>query len=170
MRERKAPEEVYVSAELIAIVAAAIALGTALLASMRGVRQDARDRHNELRADMAALDSRLTGEMKTLGSELRSEMKSLGSELRGEMETSGTGLRSEVTSLDGSLRAEMSGLRDDMNSMEGRMRDQMQTGFKEVNTRVVNLGDRLSKVEGIIEGVFWGARNPPAEKPGEGVA
>ena len=148
MRERKAPEEVYVSAELIAIVAAAIALGTALLASMRGVRQDARDRHNELRADMAALDSRLTGEMKTLGSELRSE----------------------VTSLDGSLRAEMSGLRDDMNSMEGRMRDQMQTGFKEVNTRVVNLGDRLSKVEGIIEGVFWGARNPPAEKPGEGVA
>ena len=147
------------SAELIAIVAAAIALGTAMLASMRGVRQDARDRHNELRADMAALDSRLTGQMKTLGSELR-----------GEMETSGTGLRSEVTSLDGSLRAEMSGLRDEMNSMEGRMRDEMQTGFKEVNTRVVNLGDRLSKVEGIIEGVFWGARNPPAEKPGEGVA
>ena len=97
-------------------------------------------------------------------------MKGLGSELRSEMKTSGTGLRSEVTSLDGSLRAEMSGLRDDMNSMEGRMRDEMQTGFKEVNTRVVNLGDRLSKVEGIIEGVFWGARNPPAEKPGEGVA
>lgn len=159
MRERKAPEEVYVSAELIAIVGATIALGTAMLASTRGVRQDARDRHNELRADMAAFDSRLTGQMKTLGSELR-----------GEMETSGTGLRSEVTSLDGSLRAEMSGLRDEMNSMEGRMRDEMQTGFKEVNTRVVNLGDRLSKVEGIIEGVFWGARNPPAEKPGEGVA
>lgn len=125
------------SAELIAIVAAAIALGTAMLASMRGVRQDARDRHNELRADIAAVDSRLTSDMKTLGSELGSEMK---------------------------------GLRDEMNSMEGRMRDEMQTGFKEIHTRVVNVGDRLSKVEGIIEGVFWGARNPPAEKPGEGVA
>ena len=46
----------------------------------------------------------------------------------------------------------------------------MQAGFKELTARIVNLGDRLSKVEGIIEGLFWGARNQPADKAGEGVA
>ena len=96
--------QVYVNAELIAIVAATIALGTAVLASIRGVRQEVRD-------------------------------------LRGEM-----------------------------TALETRLRNEMQAGFKELTMRVVNLGDRLSKVEGIIEGMFWGARNQPANKPGEGAA
>jgi len=95
---------VYVNAELIAIVAATIALGTAVLASIRGVRQEVRD------------------------------------------------------------------LRGDMTALETRLRDEMQAGFKELTMRVVNLGDRLSKVEGIIEGMFWNARNQPADKPGEGAA
>ena len=55
-------------ASIIAIVAAAIALGTAMLASIRGVRQEARDRHNELRADMKALESGLRSEMGALES------------------------------------------------------------------------------------------------------
>ena len=142
----------YVNADsiaiIIAIVAAAIALGTTMLASIRGVRQEARDRHNELRADMKALESGL-----------RSEMNALESGLKGEMK-----------SLDGSLRDEMSGRRDDMMHMEGRLRDEMQSGFKDLTGRVVNVGDRLSKVEGIIEGMFWGGRNQPADKPGEGAA
>ena len=142
----------YVNADsiaiIIAIVAAAIALGTTMLASIRGVRQEARDRHNELRADMKALESGL-----------RSEMNALESGLKGEMK-----------SLDGSLRDEMSGRRDDMKHMEGRLRDEMQSGFKDLTGRVVNVGDRLSKVEGIIEGMFWGGRNQPADKPGEGAA
>ena len=138
----------YVNADSIAIVAAAIALGTTMLASIRGVRQEARDRHNELRADMKALESGL-----------RSEMNALESGLKGEMK-----------SLDGSLRDEMSGRRDDMKHMEGRLRDEMQSGFKDLTGRVVNVGDRLSKVEGIIEGMFWGGRNQPADKPGEGAA
>ena len=96
------------NAELIAIIAATIALGTAVLASVRGVRQEVRD------------------------------------------------LRTEV--------------RDDMKGLEARLRDEMQAGFKELTARIVNLGDRLSKVEGIIEGMFWGARNQAPDKPGEGAA
>ena len=103
------------NAELIAIVAAAIALGTAMLASIRGVRQEVRD----LRGDMKAMET---------------------------------------------------GLRGDMNGIESRLQDEMQAGFKELTSRVVSIGDRLSKVEGIIEGMFWGTRNQPADKPGEGVA
>ncbi len=96
------------NAEPIAIIAATIALGTAVLASIRGVRQEVRD------------------------------------------------LRTEV--------------RDDMKGLEARLRDEMQAGFKELTTRIANLGDRLSKVEGIIEGMFWGARNQAPDKPGEGAA
>ena len=96
------------NAEPIAIIAATIALGTAVLASIRGVRQEVRD------------------------------------------------LRTEV--------------RDDMKGLEARLRDEMQAGFKELTTRIANLGDRLSKVEGIIEGMFWGARNQAPDKRGEGAA
>ena len=63
-----------------------------------------------------------------------------------------------------------SGLRGEIKGMEGRLRDEMQAGFKELASRVVSIGDRLSKVEGIIEGMFWGARNQQADKPGEGAA
>ncbi len=111
---------------LMAIVAAAIALGTAMLASIRGVRHEVRD-------------------------------------LRGEMKAMETGLRGDVTTLDSSLRRELK-------ATESSLRDEMQAGFKELTSRVLNLGDRLSKVEGIIEGVFWGARNQHADKPGEGAA
>ena len=46
----------------------------------------------------------------------------------------------------------------------------MQAGFKELTARVVNVGDRLSKVEGVIEGVFWSARHQPPDNPREGAA
>jgi Sec-independent protein translocase protein TatA len=121
---------VYVNAELIAIVASAIALGTAMIASIRGVRQEVRDLRNEMKGDMNALRSEMKGDVKALGNELRREMK----------------------------------------ATENTLRDAMQAGFKELTARVVNIGDRLSKVEGIIEGMFWGARNQQTEKPGEGAA
>ena len=129
------------NAELIAIVAAAIALGTAMLASIRGVRQEVRDLRNEMKGEMNALRSELKGDMETLGNEQRGGMKALESSLR-----------------------------DEMKALESRLRDEMQAGFKELTARIVNIGDRLSKVEGIIEGMFWGARNQPADKPGEGAA
>ena len=120
----------YVNAELIAIVASAIALGTAMLASIRGVRQEVRDLRTEMKGDMNVLGNESRGGLKVLESSLRDEMK----------------------------------------AVESRLRDEMQAGFKELTARVVNIGDRLSKVEGVIEGMFWGSRNQPADKPGEGAA
>ena len=117
----------------MAIVAAAIALGTAMLASIRGVRHEVRD--------------------------LRGEMKAMETGLRGEV----GGLRGDMDTLDSSLRGELK-------ATESRLRGELQAGFKELTSRGLNIGDRLSKVEGIIEGVFWGARNQHADKPGEGAA
>ena len=92
------------SAELIGIIAASIALGSTMLASLHAVRQEVRD------------------------------------------------------------------VRTDLGDVRTELRDEMQTGFKELTARVVNIGDRLSKVEGIIEGLFRSTRNQPPDKPREGVA
>ena len=92
------------SAELIGIIAASIALGSTILASLHAVRQEVRD------------------------------------------------------------------VRTDLGDVRTELRDEMQAGFKELTARVVNIGDRLSKVEGIIEGLFWSTRNQPPDKPREGVA
>lgn len=99
------------TAELIGIIAASIALGGVMLAALHAVRQEVRD------------------------------------------------VRSDV----GDVRTEMGNLRTEL-------RDEVQAGFKELTARVVNIGDRLSKVEGIIEGMFWGARNQPPDKPRQGAA
>ena len=61
-------------------------------------------------------------------------------------------------------------LRDEMQAGFAGLRAEMQAGFKELHVRVGNIGDRVSKVEGIIEGLFWGTRNQPPEKSREGAA
>ena len=99
------------TAELIGIIAASIALGGVMLAALHAVRQEVRD----VRSDL------------------------------------------------GDVRTEIGNLRTEL-------RDEMQAGFKELTARVVSIGDRLSKVEGIIEGMFWGARNQPPDKPRQGAA
>ena len=53
-----------------------------------------------------------------------------------------------------------------MRAGDGRLED----GIKEITERLVNVGDRLSKVEGVMEGMFWSARNQPSEAPREGAA
>ena len=118
------------SAELIGIIAAAIALGTTTLASMRGLRQDMRDLRTELREEIKAGDSAIRDELKGLEGRLRDEMK----------------------------------------ASDNSIREEMKAGFKELTARMVDIGDRLSKIEGIIEGMFWGSRNQPPDKPREGVA
>ncbi len=140
-RETRAPEEVYVSTELIGIIAASIALGTALLASMRGLRQEMRDMRTELREEIRAGDAAL-----------REEIRAGDGALREEIKASNRSLREEIKAGDGALRAEM------------------RAGFKEQSVRMVEIGDRLSKIEGIIEGMFWSSRNQPPDKPREGAA
>ena len=120
----------YISAELIGIIAATIALGTAMLASVRGLRQDMRDLRTELREEIRAGDR---------------------------------ALRDKIQGLEGRLR-------DDLKAGDSSIREEMKAGFKELTARMVDIGDRLSKIEGIIEGMFWSSRNQPPDKPREGVA
>ena len=129
------------SAELIGIIAAAIALGTTTLASMRGLRQDMRDLRTELREEIKAGDSAIRDELKGLEGRLRDEMK-----------------------------ASDNSIREEMKAGDSSIREEMKAGFKELTARMVDIGDRLSKIEGIIEGMFWGSRNQPPDKPREGVA
>ena len=60
--------------------------------------------------------------------------------------------------------------REEMNANDTTIREEMRAGFKELSVRMVDIGDRLSKIEGIIEGMFWSSRNQPPDKPREGVA
>lgn len=144
--------QVYMSAELIGIIAATIALGTTTLASMRGLRQDMRDLRTELREEIKAGDSAIRDELKGLEGRLRDEMKAGENAIREEMNASDNSIREEMKAGDSSIREEM------------------KAGFKELTARMVDIGDRLSKIEGIIEGMFWGSRNQPPDKPREGVA
>jgi len=66
------------------------------------------------------------------------------------------------------VRQEVRDVRRDLGDVRTELRDEMQRGFKELTARVVNIGDRLSKVEGIIEGMFWSTRNHPPDKPRQG--
>ena len=165
------------SLELIGIIAAAIALGTMMLATNRGIRQELRELRasdSALRDRIDAVDNGLQEKMTALDSGLREEMRALDGELREEMRALGGGLREEMRALDGGLRSEMrdlgNGLRDETKAVEGGLRVEMQAGFKDLTARVVNIGDRLSKVEGVIEGLFWSSRNQPPDKPREGAA
>ena len=107
------------STELIGIIAAAITLGTAMFAAMRGIRRDILEVRTELREEM---------------------------------------------------RAGHNAIREEMKTGDNSIRDEMKAGFKELTARMVDIGDRLSKIEGIIEGLFWSSRNQPPDKPREGVA
>ena len=145
------------SAELIGIIAAAIALGTTTLASMRGLRQDMRDLRTELREEIKAGDSAIRDELKGLEGRLRDEMKAGENAIREEMKA-GENANQRGDEGDNSISGDSS------------IREEMKAGFKELTARMVDIGDRLSKIEGIIEGMFWGSRNQPPDKPREGVA
>ena len=80
-------------------------------------------------------------------------------ELRDEMRAGDDRLREELQASEGRLRKELQ-------ASHGRLED----GIREITERLVNVGDRLSKVEGVMERMFWSARNQPSEAPREGAA
>jgi len=139
------------SIELIGILTTAIALGTVLFTAIRGVRNDLRTTEDSLRADIRVLRD----DMKAGDNDLRDEIRSL----RQEMLAGHDALRNEIQSGDNDLRDGI-----------GSLRQEMQAGFKDFGVRLGAIGDRLSKLEGIIEGLFWSGRNQPPDKPREGVA
>ena len=139
------------SPELIGIIAAAVSLGTLMLATTHSIRREL----SELRAN----DEGLRKDIKASGDQLRKEISASGDQLRKEIRASGDRSHAEATTSKQELREEI-----------GALREEIQAGFKELHARISNLADRVSKVEGIIEGLFWGTRNQPPEKSREGVA
>ena len=63
------------SVELIAIIAASIALTTVMGASLRGLRQELRDSHRILLDRISAIERNLRADMQTMRSGLRAEMQ-----------------------------------------------------------------------------------------------
>ncbi|MDE0219337.1 MAG: hypothetical protein OXJ90_08710, partial [Spirochaetaceae bacterium] len=96
------------SVELIGIIAASIALGTAWLASIRSLRQELREQRSEMLDRLAAMDSGIRGDMKAMESGIRGDMKAM----RGELRDDGSGLRDDMKAME-------SGIRDDMKAMRG---------------------------------------------------
>ena len=148
------------SGELIGVIAAAIALGTLIFQQSRSNRNDARRESSLLREELGVLRAQVgTCATKKGFDGLRAEMNAGTDTLRAEMKTGLDGLRAEMNAGDEALRGEIGGLRADM-----------QTGFKELNTRVGTVEQRLAKVEGVIEGLFLSGRAEPPGQPREGAA
>ena len=106
----------------------------------------------------------------TLGTAMLASVRSIRHELRQEVRATRGELREARDELRGELREARAESRGELREARDELREEMQTGFKEINSRLINVGDRLSKVEGVIEGVFWGARSQPPDKPREGAA
>ena len=108
---------------------------------------------------MAKLEAALRSEMKAGEAGLRDEMKAGDAALRDEVKASEARLRGEVEASEARLR----GAIDKIEDAVGELRGEVAVGFRV-------FGERLSKVEGVIEGMFRGDREPAHDTPEEGAA
>jgi hypothetical protein len=76
--------EVYVSAELIGIITATVALGTVMLTLARGMRQDSRMEFGVLREEIGVLRGEMRGGQDTLRKEMKAGLESLRAEMKNE--------------------------------------------------------------------------------------
>ena len=159
------------SGELIGVIAAAIALGTLIFQQSRSNRNDARRESSLLREELGVLRAQVgTCATKKGLDGLRAEMNAGTDTLRAEMKTGLDGMRAEMNAGDEALRAEMKAGDEALRGEIGGLRTEMQTGFKELNTRVGTVEQRLAKVEGVIEGLFLSGRAEPPDQPRAGAA
>ena len=156
--------------ELIAIIGAAITLGTAMFGSTRWFRGSV-VKSVETRLD--STDSRLDGavgmlraEMKEIEGRLRNEIKATEGRLDGAI----SGLRDDMKERDGNLRDDMRGIREDMKEGDGKLATAIGGLRADMTAGFLNLTDRVSRVEGVIAGAYPGVRNQAQETPQEGVA
>ena len=145
--------------ELIAIIGAAITLGTAMFGSTRWFRGSV-VKSVETRLD--STDSRLDGAVGVL----RAEMK----EVEGRLDGAISGLRDDMKERDGNLRDDMRGIREDMKEGDGKLEIAISGLRADMTAGFLNLTDRVSRVEGVIAGAYPGVRNQAQETPQEGVA
>ena len=156
--------EVQVSGELLAIIGAAVALGVGMFGSTRWIHKDVErirtavsTLEGQISEDMNKLEGRLSEDMNKLEGRLSEDINKLEGQIRADMNKLEGQIRADMNKLDGRLSGEVSRL-------DGRLdeiRDEMTAGFRLIADRLTNVGDRLSKVEGVIEGMFWSARNQP---------
>ena len=167
--------EVQVSGELLAIIGAAVALGVGMFGSTRWIHKDV----ERIRTAVSTLEGQISEDMNKLEGRLSEDMNKLEGRLSENMNKLEGRLSEDMNKLEGQIRADMNKLegqiRADMNKLDGRLsgevsrldgrldeiRDEMTAGFRLIADRLTNVGDRLSKVEGVIEGMFWSARNQP---------
>ena len=150
-------------ATIAAIIGGTIPLGAVMFALIRWVDGRFRKDMAALREEMRAGDGRLRDELQASEGRLEGAIR----ELRDEMRAGDGRLRDEQKASEGRFREELQAsegrLREALQASRGRLED----GIREITERLVNVGDRLSKVEGVIEGMFWSARNQPPEAPRE---
>lgn len=135
-----------------------------MLASFRSLRQEIRD----VREDVREVRSEVR-DVRSDVHDVRSDVQKIREDVdegRGDVQN----IRKDLQNIRQRVDHVCGELRDEMKALETRLRAEMQSGFKELTARVINIGDRLSKVEGIIEGMFWSARNQPPDKKREGAA
>ena len=104
-----------------------------------------------------------------LGGVMLAALRAVRQEVR-DVRSDLSDVRTEIGSVRTEIGTKIGNVRTEIGNLRTELRDEMQAGFKELTARVVNIGDRLSKVEGIIEGMFWGSRNQPPDKPRQGAA
>lgn len=98
------------SGEMIAIIAAAIALASVMVPGMRGMRRDMQQmevRLSEITERMSAQETRLTERMATLETKLTERMATLETKLTGRMTTLETKLTERVARLEGLFEGSM---------------------------------------------------------------
>ena len=167
------------SLELIGVIAAAISLGGVMLATTHGIRREVREEFKAVRKEIKASSQESREEFKAVREEIKASSQESREEfkaVREEIKASSQELRKEIKASSQESReernADVAQLRSEMQAGFAALRAEMQAGFKELHLRISSLGDRVSKVEGVIEGLFWGARNqqPEKEKSREGAA
>ena len=119
------------------------------------------------------IDGRHRKDMAVLREEmavLREEMKAGEGRLDARIERTEGRLRDEMKATEGRLEARIDSVRDDVKATEGRLRDEVKATEKRLDARIGGLeadvrdvGDRLSRVEGVIEGALLTTRAPVAE-------
>ena len=142
-----------------AIVGGTIPIGALTFALIRWIDGRHRKDMTALREDMKAIEGRLRDEVKAAEGRLRDEMKATEGRLRDEMKATEGRLRDEMKATEGRLQ-------DEVTATEGRLGtriDALEAGIDKVAERVVDVGDRLSRVEGVIEGALLTSRTQAAE-------
>ncbi len=124
-----------------------VGLGGLTLALWREVRGDVQE---------------LRGEMQELRGEMRGEMQGLRGEVHGEMQ----GLHGEMQGLRSELRGEMQELRAELRAGLSELREEL----AELRVDIRSLEQRVSRLEGVLEGLIVGLGNgrarPHSQSPG----